>query len=446
MKNFIKNLYFHSNFYISLLVIGLLFITSFFINSIEFIANISLIILLFFVILNLYLLHGINSKNKLLIERIVPGKLSNGDDNLIELDIKYNDFVTIEIEIIDEIPIKFQKRDFSLKLKLNPKENKKISYNLHPTERGIYHFGKLHAYIKTPYNPLIIKRISFDLEENCVVYPSIIQMKKYEMLAFSKHSGFGFQKVRRIGHTMEFDHIREYVQGNDIRLINWKASSKLNKLMVNHFQDEKSQPIYIILDKGKNMQMPFEGLSLLDYSINSALALSNIIIKKQDKIGLFTFSKTIENVVPAQNSSSQMQKIIETLYSINTDFKESDFSNLHANINNNIKQRSIIILFTNFETENSLNRQLAYLKSIAKKHLLIVVFFKNSEVDKLINRPTNSKIEIYDKVVAEKFNFEKKLIVQKLSKIGIISILTYPKDLSSETINKYLEIKARGLS
>jgi len=193
------------------------------------------------------------------------------------------------------------------------------------------------------------------------------------------------------------------------------------------------------------MKMPFNGMSLLDYAINASLVLSNVILKKQDKAGMFSFSKKVENRVVAEKRTSQMQKILEALYNITTNFYESDYSRLYADIKKNINQRSLIILYTNFETMEGLYRQLPYLKGIAKSHLLVVVFFQNTELFSITNNKANTIQEIYDKVIAEKFIFEKKLIVTELKKYGIHSLLTQPENLTLDSINKYLEIKARGI-
>jgi uncharacterized protein (DUF58 family) len=244
---------------------------------------------------------------------------------------------------------------------------------------------------------------------------------------------------------MEFEQIKEYVQGDDIRTINWKATSKKNALMVNQYQDEKSQSVYQVIDTGRSMQMPFEGLSLLDYAVNSTLALSNIVLKKQDKAGMFTFSKKVGNYVAAERRAGQMNRMMESLYRIETDFMESDFSRLYVDIKQSVTQRSLIMLYSNFETMDALRRQLTYLKGIAGNHLLILVFFDNTELNQLINRPTQNVQEVYDKIIAEKFAFEKRLIVRELQKHGIQSILTRPENLTIDTINKYLELKARGM-
>lgn len=402
-----------------------------------------LLILLAFLFLDILILFA--TKSGIDGTRIAPEKLSNGDENPIQVNIKNYYTFPIRVKIIDEIPEQFQVRNFEIKRKIKASSQDDIQYYLRPTERGEYVFGNLNIYVISPLK-LVSRRFTFDKNQMVPTYPSYIQLRKYDLMAFSNNLfQYGVKKIRRIGHTMEFEQIKEYVQGDDIRTLNWKATAKKNALMVNQFQDEKSQSIYMAIDKGRVMKMPFNGLSLLDYAINATLVLSNVILKKQDKAGMFAFSKKVENRVVAEKRSSQMQKILESLYNIKTDFFESDYSRLYADIKKNINQRSLIILYTNFETLDGLHRQLPYLKGIAKSHLLVVVFFQNTELNEIINSKAVTIQEVYDKAIAEKFAFEKRLIVNELKKYGIYSVLTQPENLTLDTINKYLEIKARGI-
>ena len=400
-------------------------------------------LLIGFLVLDIVILF--QSKNGIVANRNTPEKLSNGDENEIKVNIQNFYSFPISIKIIDEIPFQFQIRNFEILKKMQANSATETQYFLRPVERGEYFFGNLNVFASSPLR-LISKRFAFNNNQMVPTYPSYIQLRKYDLMAFSNQLfQYGMKKIRRIGHTMEFEQIKEYVQGDDIRTLNWKATAKKNSLMVNQFQDEKSQSVYMAIDKGRVMKMPFDGLSLLDYAINATLVLSNVILKKQDKAGVFAFSKKVENRVVAERRSSQMQKILESLYNIKTDFFESDYSRLYVDIKKNINQRSLILLYTNFETIEGLQRQLPYLKAIAKNHLLVVVFFKNTELDVLINKKSANIQEVYDKIIAEKFAFEKKLIVQELKKHGIYSVLTNPDNLTLDTINKYLEIKARGI-
>ncbi|WP_427872627.1 DUF58 domain-containing protein [Flavobacterium sp. MMS24-S5] len=440
---FIKSLYLNNFFFYVLIGIIGLFICAFIFPNMYNAVWLLVLGLVTFLGLDILLLYL--SRTGLEAERITPEKLSNGDLNSITINLKNHYTFPITVKIIDEIPFQFQIRDFKIKKTVKAATQKEIGYDLRPTERGEYHFGSLNIYVSSPLR-LISRRFSFDNNQMVPTYPSYIQLRKYDLIAFSNNLfQYGIKKIRRIGHTMEFEQIKEYVQGDDLRTLNWKATAKRNSLMVNQFQDEKSQSVYMAIDKGRVMQMPFDGLSLLDYAINSALVLSNVILKKQDKAGLFSFSKKVENRVFAERRGSQMQKILETLYNVKTDFFESDYSRLYVDIKKNINQRSLIILYTNFETMDGLNRQLPYLKGIAKSHLLVVVFFQNTELNSIINKKTVTIQEVYDKVIAEKFMFEKRLIVNELKKYGIHSVLTQPENLTLDAINKYLEIKSRGI-
>jgi len=439
----LKSIYIRHLFFYILLGIGGVFFISFFVKWMFDMAMVLLVLLLLVTVIDLFMLY--TGKKGIEAERELPDRLSNGDNNIIHIRLKNNYPLPVTLEIIDEIPFQFQKRDFLMQVRLNGGEKVGVEYVLRPTERGEYLFGKLNVYVKSPVR-LVSKRYIFC--ENVVVasYPSFIQLRKYDMMAFSNQlSQYGLKRIRRIGHTMEFEQIKDYTQGDDLRTINWKATSKKNVLMVNQYQDEKSQPVYQVIDTGRSMQMPFLGLSLLDYAINSTLALSNIVLKKQDKAGMFTFSKKVGNYVAADRRAGQMHKLLETLYRIDTDFLESDFSRLYVDIKQSVTQRSLIMLYSNFETMDALRRQLSYLKGIARNHLLIVVFFDNTELNQLITRPTKNVQEVYDKIIAEKFAFEKRLIVRELQKHGIQSILTQPENLTVDTINKYLELKARGM-
>ena len=378
-------------------------------------------------------------------ERILPEKFSNSDENPVLVTLTNSFPFRVNIEIIDELPVQFQKRDFSRKLVIDSGETLQFEYFLRPVERGEYFFGNLNVYAASRIG-LVKRRFSFQKEQMVKVYPSFIQMKKYDFLAIDNRiSQVGLKKIRKIGHTMEFEQIKDYVPGDDVRTINWKASAKQGNLMTNQFQDEKSQPVYSVIDVSRTMKMPFNNLKLLDYAINSALAFSNIAFKKKDKVGRLSFSNKLGTLLPAAGKPSHLISLLEALYNINTAFLDSDFGSLYAHIKRRITQRSLLMLYTNFEHISSLERQLPYLVAISRKHLLVVIFFENTELNQLIEKPAETLPEVIDQTIAEDFSYQKRLMVKELQKHGIQTILTRPEDLSMNTINKYLELKARGM-
>ena len=403
--------------------------------------------LLFFILFLIFdaVLLFATKRQLILLRRILPDKLSNGDETLVTIFITNNHFFNLNIEIIDEIPPQFQMRDFCIKFILKPKQERVFDYALKPKKRGEYMFGYTNVFVSSPIG-LWSRRIKFGSKATKVmVYPSFLQMRKYEFLAISNQlTDVGIRRVRRIGSFSEFDQIKEYVVGDNYRTINWKATARRSKLMVNQYQEERSQQIFNIIDKGRTMQMPFDGMTLLDYAINSSLILSNTALLKYDRAGLITFNQKVSTFMKAERGNKTIAKIQEVLYNQNTEFLESDYAYLSAFVHRNISHRSLIILYTNFETITSLYRQLNYFKHLSKYHLLVLIIFENTEVKSYSRTKADSLEDIYLKTVAEKFVYEKKLIVRELKKHGILSILTKPEDLSAKLINKYLEIKNTG--
>lgn len=375
--------------------------------------------------------------------RTMANKFSNSDANELKIEVQNKSNFNLKIKVIDEIPFQFQKRDFKKQISLKPSESNYITYQLIPKKRGVYEFGKLHCYAKTKIG-LFERRFSFDGAKKVMVYPSFVQMKEMDFYA-SHHikSLFGFKKVRKIGHTLEFEQIKDYVVGDDIRTINWKATAKKKHLMINQFQDEKSQDIYCLIDAGKNMKMPFNGLSLLDYSVNSCLALTNVALKRKDKVGMLQFSGSVSRFVKANSQKSQLRKIMENLYQITPDYAMTDFAKLYAYLSRKVTKRSLLILYTNFEHKISLERQLVYLKAIDKKHELILVFFENNEVERLRHKTPQSSNEIYDVSIAEDLALQKQEMIYLLRKNRIQVVFTAPENLQINVINKYLEMKAK---
>lgn len=440
---FLKSLYIDNTFFRYLAVLAACFVLSYWLPPLYPIAWLLTLLLFAFFLFDIYLLYA--RPDAIEAERSLPQKLSNSDYNPLRISYRSDYGFKVHLHIIDELPVQFQKRDFEHRNSVNRGETHHFEYGLRPVERGEYVFGNLIVFASSPLK-IAKRKYLFQKDRMVPVYPSIIQMQQYDFLAISNRlSEIGLKKMRRIGHTQEFEQIKEYVPGDDFRTINWKATAKHNLLMVNQYQDERSQPVYSVIDTGRVMKMPFNGLKLLDYAINSSLAFSNVALKRHDKTGLLTFSKNIETFVPATQKISHLNTLIEKLYKIDTAFTDSDYGLLYGHVKRKVTHRSLLLLYTNFEHISALRRQLPYLLAIAKKHVLVVIFFENTELEELIASPTTDVQTIYHKAVAEKFSFEKYLMQKELRKYGIQTILTKPEDLTLKTINKYLEVKAKGL-
>jgi len=440
----LKNLFLTNRFFglCGLLVVA--FATSFFVPLLLQPTQVALALMTALVVLDYALLFG--KRDLAEAHRKLPKIFSLSDPNSVTLTLANYSRQRLFFKIIDEIPFQFQQRNFMLHASLDPGEAQEIKYELRPLQRGAYKFNCINLFATTLLG-LAERRIIIPAEAQVPVYPSILQMKQFEYRAFDRLSNHqGIKRLRRIGHSYEFEQIKNYVRGDDHRSINWKASSRRADLMVNQYQDERAQQIYCIIDKSRAMRMPFEGLSLMDYAVNTSLAVSNIALKKYDRAGLITFSDKMGATLKADNKATQLSKILLTLYSEADRPLEANYELLYQASRKLITGgRSLILLFTNFESSYALDRVLPILRRINNNHLLVVIFFENTEIRDFVNQEVKTLEGIYRHTIAQKFLAEKSAMVQKLKQFGIQAILTEPQALSMNTINKYLELKARGL-
>ena len=429
-------------FYILVLVVILLLGGGYLFGSLFIIGQLGLLALLLALAFDGYLLYRTKGIQAF---RQCADRFSNGDENEVSIRVESSYTYPVSLEVIDEIPVVFQKRDVDFRTKLQANEGKTITYRLRPTRRGVYSFGYVRVFV-TGRIGLVSRRYTCAEPLDIKVYPSYLMLHQYELLAMSDNlTELGIKRIRRVGHHTEFEQIKEYVKGDDYRTINWKASARRHELMVNVYQDERSQQIYNVIDKGRVMQQAFRGMTLLDYAINASLVLSYVAMRKEDKAGLVTFDEHFDTFVPASRQPGYMQTLLENLYSQQTTFGETDFSALCVHLNKHVGKRSLLVLYTNFSSIGSMNRQLSYLKQLNHRHRLLVVFFEDADLKEYIAQPAKDTEGYYRHVIAEKFAYEKRLIVSTLKQHGIYSLLTTPENLSIDVINKYLEMKARQL-
>lgn len=370
---------------------------------------------------------------------------SNGDPNPVSLILKSGYGMDMQLRVIDELPVQFQERGFVLRSPIKAWGTIELDYTVRPVQRGVYVFGAIQVFVRSPLG-LVERRFSLDAAREVAVYPSYLQLRKFELLAINDRLTLaGIKKVRRVAQQAEFERIKEYIPGDDRRTVNWKATARRGRMMVNQYQDERAQQVFSLIDTGRVMKMPFEGLSLLDHAINSALVISSIAMRKEDKAGVITFSNKTHDVLQASRQKGQMQAILQLLYAQKTDHLETDVEALFTAVRRNIHQRSLLLLFTNYESLGAMKRQLPYLQRLARQHLVVPIFFINTELEAdLRSRPADTE-HVYIHTIMGRTMLEKQLIARELERHGMPAILCRPQDLTVSVINRYLEIKARGM-
>lgn len=376
--------------------------------------------------------------------RLLSDRFSNGDENPVRIRVESTYPFMVALQVIDEIPFVFQRRDVCFRVSLNKYGETTIRYDLTPTQRGIYGFGHIRVFASTRIG-LLERRFTCGRPTDVRVYPSFLMLRQYELLALSNQlTEMGIKRIRRIGHNTDFEQIKDYIVGDDYRTINWRATARRHQLMVNVYQEERSQHVYCIIDKGRTMQQVFQGMTLLDYAVNASLVLSFVAVNRHDRAGLVTFSDCFETFLPASRQQGHMQQLQEALFNEQTQFRETDYSALVAGLSQHVSHRSLLVLFTSFTSMTALRRQLSFLRQLAVRHRLLVVFFEDNELRQFVATGSTSSEDYYQHVIASRFLYEQQLVVQTLRQHGIPSLLTLPQNLCIDVINKYLEIKARS--
>lgn len=433
-------MYLAHRFYFFLIAIILTLLVGFAVPPLFFIGRILVLLMLIAVLVDIAMLW---SRRGIHAYRTLSPRFSNGDDNPVSIRLESNYPFAVRVEVIDEVPFVFQRRDVLFKAAIRKQSDVTITYHLRPTERGVYGFGHVRVFVNTVLG-LVQRRFTCCAPQDVKVYPSYMMLRQYELLAMSNNlTEMGIKRIRRIGHNTDFEQIKDYVVGDDYRTINWRTTARRHQLMVNVYQEERAQQVYQVVDKGRMMQQTFNGMTLLDYAINASLVLSYVAINKQDKAGLVTFSDKFETFIHASRQSGHMQTLQEALYAEHTEFAETDYSALLTGLSRHVSHRSLLVLYTSFTSMAALRRQLSYLRQLAMRHRLLVVFFEDEELRTFANTPARKTEDTYQRVIAEKFAYEQHLIVQTLRQYGIQALLTTPNNLSVDVINKYLEMKSR---
>lgn len=442
IKRFFGALYFHNLFF----YVGGCFVLLFLLGSVwgGLVIFLRILLLLWAAMCVYDLIFLFKPKEIIEAERILPSRFSNGDENQILLQIRSKINSKISLSIIDEVPIQFQARDFLLKLNLNPFEKKELPYALTPFLRGNYEFGKLMVFVNG-YFGFFGRRFVCENSKEVMVFPSFLRLPEYELRAATNQLlNPGEKRIQKVGANTEYEWIKEYAFNDDIRTVNWKATARKGVLMVNVYNEEKSQDVFNLIDAGRTMKMPFEKMSLLDYAINASLAISTVCLKKSDRIGLFVAEKRNLTYLPPSKQKGHITKANEMLYRLETSFMETDYQRLVSNVQQRLNKRSLIFFYSNFGTLQAVENALPYLKMLAARHLLVMIVFKNTELEKEVETKSSNLIGVYQHIFIQQMLDEKRQIIQKLEQNGIKTVYTAPKDLSIKALNKYLEFKRTG--
>jgi len=385
------------------------------------------------------------TRDDIRIERRCEDKLSLLADNAVALWITNQWDRTLRGAMADEYPDPGRAEPESIEFTIAPKETKKLSYHYRPERRGDVVFPRVHLRIRGPLG-FIIRRLAIPLVTKAQVYPNLIQTRRWDLLA-RKGALFaaGFKPIGRFGRGTEFSQLREYLPDDEFRAIDWKASARRGKLVVREYEVERSQPLALFIDCGRQMIGRIDEHTRLDYAINAALMLAYVAILRGDQVGLIAFGSKIQHYLAPRRGAAQLNRIIEALYDVQPSEVESDYAGAFKRFLATWRKRSLIALFSDVVDPSASSILLGHLPSLHPRHLPLAVLLKDPELTSIERQKPSNALELYEKAVACDLATSRELAARQLKQAGCLVIDVAPQELTVAVVNEYLRLKARSL-
>jgi len=363
------------------------------------------------------------------------------EENVIDFYVKNTSKHVLHIECKDERARHFQVlTENDLTKWLQPREEELFSYAMIPSKRGSFTFSNIY-FRYTGLLGLCIKHKKVHCPIEFKVYPNVQDLSKFRLM-LQKHRLLpqGDKNIKNYGMGYEFESLRPYVDGDDYRKINWRATSRENKLIVNQYQIERNQPVYILIDISRPMSYNVGGYKKLDYAINAALILSDIVNQSGDKAGLMVFDSIVRSHIAPGQGAAHRNHLMETLYHVEDNRSTADYGGAFRALNEKQKRRSLVFIFTDFELPEEARELIAQMALLKKRHLPIVVFMENESLNALAEIPVRKKYDKYLRSTAIEFQDERKDIFRHLSAMGIPNVESKAEEFTVAAVNRYIQL------
>ena len=249
--------------------------------------------------------------------------------------------------------------------------------------------------------------------------------------------------VRRRGHDSDFESLRDYVVGDDIRFIDWKATARRAHPQVRQFQMERNAEVILALDCGRLMGSLVRGVSKLDLAITPVLDLASVAIQRGERVGLVAFDSHVLASVPPRGGVRQIGLITEALAGLDTNFDQTSFTRAAAHLQAHHKKRSLVVVFTDFTDEISSRDLQLVLTALSRRHVLVFVAVGDPHLDDILEETPRSVTAAFQKGAAAELTLERRRVIHSLNRAGVLALDGHPFELSGRLINRYLEARAR---
>ncbi|HTF97930.1 MAG TPA: DUF58 domain-containing protein [Cellvibrio sp.] len=385
------------------------------------------------------------------ISRELPGNLAVDKWTPVKLRIRHQFTQPTQIRVFDGVPSSCNHQQLPLTIELHPNQTSTTDYVLRPLERGPLLLTQSHVEFSSPLGLWNIRYWTGEKSE-AKVYPDFVAIANYAILATENHaSQIGIKKKQRRGEGLEFHQLREYRQGDSLRQLDWKATSRRQKLIARDYQDERDQQIVLMIDSGRRMRAKDDELSHFDHALNAMLLVSYIALRQGDSVSLMSFGNeptTIHNHkhrwIPPQKGTERVSVLLNGIYDLQASQSTADYITAAEKLSILQPKRSLIILVTNSRDEDNSELLLAA-KLLKKRHLVMIANIREQILDDLNEQPVSTFDDALNYAGVRRFLHERSESHKKLTAAGVYAVDCTADQLAVRVANAYLEIKSAGV-
>jgi uncharacterized protein (DUF58 family) len=369
-------------------------------------------------------------------------RLSVDRDNAIALELKSGQRKATA-QIRDAYPPEFKVNKDTIEVNLPANSVSEQTYLIHPDSRGEYAWGDIQ--VRQLGNlGLAWRDWKIPAKQQVKIYPDLIGLKELAIRLSIENSG-AMRQARRLGNGTEFAELREYRTGEDIRLIDWKATARRDRPVVRVLEPEQEQTLFILLDRGRLMTAKVGGLKRFDYGLNATLSLAMAGLSRGDKVGVAVFDRDISTWIPPERGNQHLSKLIERLTSVQPVLLEPDYLGAVTRVITQHTRRALVVVITDLIDVTASSELLGAMMRLTPRYLPFCVTLNDPQVAQIAHAPTDNVKDTYARAVALDLLGQRQVAFAQLRQRGVL-VLDAPCDrLTKELVDRYLQLKARNL-
>jgi len=380
------------------------------------------------------------------ITREFSGRFAVGAETEVNINIQNSGAQAISLAIKDEYPPQMKLAGLrEANLQIDAQSSMALVYGLTPPRRGRFEFGEVAVRFLSRWKLVWCETRSGE-PVAVKVYPNMRRAREAELKALGARSLVSsHRKTSWRGEGREFESMRDYVRGDELRHISWTATARRGKLTTRQYQIERDQTILIAIDGGRLMTARIEQETKLDSAVHAALALMSAAARAGDNAGLLVFGRKIKSFLPPSRGRDHMDAALEALYSVEPEMVEPSYSRAFEFVAANSKRRSLVVLLTDLVDEEGSKELLSSLKLLRPRHLPLVVTIADRDLKAVVsNAPTNAR-ELFTQSVAEEIMYLREAALRRVESQGGLALDVTAAALAPAILEKYLQVKERGL-